>query len=840
MASEPTPFWTLSLEALLHDLQTMDEGLSEEEVRRRLDAIGFEQFPGRKGSSDLGLLLGQFKNPLVLILLSAAGLSYFLHDPIDALIILGIVLISGLLGFWQERGAAQAVKKLLAMVQVRTVVLRAGKQRVVPAAEIVAGDILLLSAGAAIPGDCRLLESNDLFVNEAPLTGETYPVEKLPGVLDPDTPLAQRSNVLFLGTNVVSGSALAVVVRIGRQTEFGKISERLRLRPPETEFERGIRRFGNLLAELTLVLVVIIFSINVFLARPVLETFLFALALAVGLTPQLLPAIISINLAHGARRMAQGKVIVKRLSAIENLGSMDVLCSDKTGTLTEGVVELAGSYDAEGKESRRVLFYAWLNAFLETGFINPIDEAIRRQHGLVAAGYEKAGEIPYDFVRKRLSVAVRADSEQLLITKGALNNVLEVCTGVETRDGRIVGLDGFRTGIEQLYREFSIQGVRTLGVACRRLDADEVIDKDLEQEMTFLGFLTFHDPPKKDVAAVVAAFRELGVTLKVITGDNQLVAAAIAPQVGLPEPRILTGPELRQMSDEALLRQVVKVDVFAEVEPNQKERILLALKKAGHVVGYMGDGINDASALHAADVGLSVDGAVDVAKEAADIVLLEKDLEVLVQGVREGRMTFVNTMKYVFMATSANFGNMFSMAGVSLFLSFLPMLPKQVLLTNLLTDFPEMAIATDGVDLEMILRPRRWDIRFIRKFMFAFGLLSSLFDFLTFAVLLFVLRAGTGQFRTGWFTESVVSASLVVLIIRTRRPFFRSRPGRYLLLATVLILGLTLALPFGPLAPVFGFEPLPVFFLLLLGGIVLLYALAAEVVKRIFYRRAGE
>ncbi len=840
MASEPTPFWTLSLEALLHDLQTTDEGLPEEEVRRRLDAIGFEQFPGRKGSSDLGLLLGQFKNPLVLILLSAAGLSYFLHDPIDALIILGIVLISGLLGFWQERGAAQAVKKLLAMVQVRTVVLRAGKQRVVPAAEIVAGDILLLSAGAAIPGDCRLLESNDLFVNEAPLTGETYPVEKLPGVLDPDTPLAQRSNVLFLGTNVVSGSALAVVVRIGRQTEFGKISERLRLRPPETEFERGIRRFGNLLAELTLVLVVIIFSINVFLARPVLETFLFALALAVGLTPQLLPAIISINLAHGARRMAQGKVIVKRLSAIENLGSMDVLCSDKTGTLTEGVVELAGSYDAEGKESRRVLFYAWLNAFLETGFINPIDEAIRRQHGLVAAGYEKAGEIPYDFVRKRLSVAVRADSEQLLITKGALNNVLEVCTGVETRDGRIVGLDGFRTGIEQLYREFSTQGVRTLGVACRRLDADEVIDKDLEQEMTFLGFLTFHDPPKKDVAAVVAAFRELGVTLKVITGDNQLVAAAIAPQVGLPEPRILTGPELRQMSDEALLRQVVKVDVFAEVEPNQKERILLALKKAGHVVGYMGDGINDASALHAADVGLSVDGAVDVAKEAADIVLLEKDLEVLVQGVQEGRMTFVNTMKYVFMATSANFGNMFSMAGVSLFLSFLPMLPKQVLLTNLLTDFPEMAIATDGVDLEMILRPRRWDIRFIRKFMFAFGLLSSLFDFLTFAVLLFVLRAGTGQFRTGWFTESVVSASLVVLIIRTRRPFFRSRPGRYLLLATVLILGLTLALPFGPLAPVFGFEPLPVFFLLLLGGIVLLYALAAEVVKRIFYRRAGE
>ncbi len=840
MASEPTLFWTLSLEALLHDLQTTDEGLSEEEVRRRLDAIGFEQFPGRKGSSDLGLLLGQFKNPLVLILLSAAGLSYFLHDPIDALIILGIVLISGLLGFWQERGAAQAVKKLLAMVQVRTVVLRAGKQRVVPAAEIVAGDILLLSAGAAIPGDCRLLESNDLFVNEAPLTGETYPVEKLPGVLDPDTPLAQRSNVLFLGTNVVSGSALAVVVRIGRQTEFGKISERLRLRPPETEFERGIRRFGNLLAELTLVLVVIIFSINVFLARPVLETFLFALALAVGLTPQLLPAIISINLAHGARRMAQGKVIVKRLSAIENLGSMDVLCSDKTGTLTEGVVELAGSYDAEGKESRRVLFYAWLNAFLETGFINLIDEAIRRQHGLVAAGYEKAGEIPYDFVRKRLSVAVRADSEQLLITKGALNNVLEVCTGVETRDGRIVGLDGFRTGIEQLYREFSIQGVRTLGVACRRLDADEVIDKDLEQEMTFLGFLTFHDPPKKDVAAVVAAFRELGVTLKVITGDNQLVAAAIAPQVGLPEPRILTGPELRQMSDEALLRQVGKVDVFAEVEPNQKERILLALKKAGHVVGYMGDGINDASALHAADVGLSVDGAVDVAKEAADIVLLEKDLEVLVQGVREGRMTFVNTMKYVFMATSANFGNMFSMAGVSLFLSFLPMLPKQVLLTNLLTDFPEMAIATDGVDLEMILRPRRWDIRFIRKFMFAFGLLSSLFDFLTFAVLLFVLRAGTGQFRTGWFTESVVSASLVVLIIRTRRPFFRSRPGRYLLLATVLILGLTLALPFGPLAPVFGFEPLPVFFLLLLGGIVLLYALAAEVVKRIFYRRAGE
>jgi Mg2+-importing ATPase len=833
----PPAFWSISVTEMLHNLESKKEGLTSDDAQKRLALYGSNLLKPKKHSDVFTLLISQFKSPIILILFFATALSFFLHDRVDALIILLIVLVSGLLGFWQEYGASNAVEKLLSIVQIKTSAMRDGIAKEIPVEKIVPGDIVVLNAGDIIPGDCLIQESKDLFIDEAMLTGETFPVEKMVTELPAETLLSQRTNALWMGTHVVSGSATALIVHTGKETEFGKVSERLKLRPQETEFEHGIRRFGYFLMEVTLVLVVSIFAINVFLARPVLDSFLFSLALAVGLTPQLLPAIISINLSHGAKRMAQKKVIVKRLASIENFGSMNVICSDKTGTLTEGIVQLKSALDVDGNTNEKTLFYAYINAFYETGFTNPIDEAIRNYKKFDLSGYQKQDEIPYDFIRKRLTILVSHDDVHLMVTKGALQNVLDICSSVETKDGNVVDKVTAMDRIQKHFEEFSSKGFRTLGIAYKNIGSESRISKDHESGMTFLGFLILFDPPKPNILETITRLRNLGVVLKIITGDNHLVAANISQQMGLTNTKILTGPDLSHLSDSALLRKVGGVDVFAEIEPNQKERIILALKKAGNVVGYMGDGINDASALHAADVGISVESAVDVAKDAADIVLLEKGLDVLVQGVLEGRTTFANTLKYVFMATSANFGNMFSMAGISLFLPFLPMLPKQILLTNLLTDFPEMTIATDNVDDEMVNYPRRWDIKAIRKFMITFGIVSSVFDFLTFGLLLLVLHATQVQFRTGWFIESVISASLIVLVIRSRKPFFRSQPGKYLLIATLSIFAVTLILPFTPLAGIFGFSPLPLPFIMLIGLTVLFYILTAEIVKRIFYRR---
>ncbi len=836
MNQPPLAFWSLPADELLAQLQTTSQGVSSDEAGQRLARYGSNLLLPRKRSDSVALLLTQFKSPITLILLFAAGLSFFLHEHVDVFIILAIVFISGLLGFWQERGAANAIEKLLAIVQIKATVLRDRSPKEIPVEEIVPGDVIILNGGDVIPGDGLILESKDLFVNEATLTGETYPVEKSAGVLAKETQLGQRNNTLFMGTHVVSGSAKAVVVCTGTETEFGKVSERLKLRPPETEFERGVRRFGYFLMEITLLLVISIFAINTYMSRPVLEALLFSLALAVGLTPQLLPAIISVNLAHGAKRMAQQKVIVKRLASIENFGSMNVLCSDKTGTLTEGVVRVNSTLDVEGKESEKVLFYAYLNAFFETGFTNPIDSAIRNYRQFDVSGCRKLDEVPYDFIRKRLSILVSKDDKHLMVTKGALQNVLAVCSSAETSDGKIVDMATVRDRIQQCFEEQSSKGLRILGVAYRDVGSDPLITKDHEKAMIFSGFLVLFDPPKPGIIDTINQLDHLGISLKIITGDNKLVTSNVSLQVGFSNPQILTGSDLRSMSDEALLKRVNDIIIFAEVEPNQKERIILALKKNGNVVGYIGDGINDASALHASDVGISVDSAVDVAKDAADIVLLEKDLGVLVQGVREGRMTFANTLKYVFMATSANFGNMFSMAGVSLFLPFLPLLPEQILLTNLMTDIPEMTIAMDSVDVEMIDHPRRWNIGFIRNFMLVFGILSSVFDYLTFGALLFILQAAQDQFRTGWFIESVISASMIVLVIRTKKPFFKSTPGKYLFTATLLIVVSALIFPFIPIGKVFGFSQLPVSFLVLMGAIVGLYVIAAEMMKSVFYR----
>lgn len=836
-------FWSIPVEDVCTELGAAKDGLSGQKAKEKLSEFGPNSIKPLKSNSTLQLLIAQFKSPIIIILFFAIGLSFFLKDTVDAFIILTIVLISGLLGFWQEHGANDAVSKLLEVVKIKSVVLRDGKQVTVPVEDLVPGDVVLLKAGAVVPADCLLLESDSLNVDEATLTGETYPVEKQVGVVALDVALNARKNALWMGTHVISGTASAIIISTGKDTEFGKISERLKLKPMETEFERGVRRFGYFLMEVTFILVFVIFAINMLLKRPALDSFLFSLALAVGLTPQLLPAIISINLAHGAKMMAKGKVIVKRLASIENFGSMDVLCSDKTGTLTDGTVRLQSAIGVSGKESDKVFLYAYLNASFESGFINPIDEAIRTFKTIDVKGYVKLDEHPYDFIRKRLSIMLSepvTDSEtkqiHVMITKGALTNVLAVCTQAEMEEGKIVDIKEVSASIEKEFEEYSGKGLRTLGVAYKWISEKSTIKDEREEDMVFLGFLTLFDPLKENIVKTVNDLKALGVQLKIITGDNKLIAASIVSQMGIKDARILTGPEIHKISDRALVNQVGGVAVFAEVEPNEKERIIIALKKAGFVVGYMGDGINDASALHAADVGISVDSAVDVAKEAADIVLLEKDLGVLINGVKAGRITFANTLKYVFMATSANFGNMFSMAGASLFLPFLPLLPKQILLTNLLTDFPEMAIASDTVDQDMIMQPRKWNIAFIRKFMLTFGLISSLFDYATFGVLLLVFRSSDVQFRTGWFIESVISASIIVLVIRTRKPFYKSVPGRYLMIATACVAVTAMTIPYTPLAGLLGFAPISPLILLTIGGIAVIYIVITEIAKKFFYK----
>jgi len=843
------PFWSAPIETILAELVARPDGLTQIEADRRLLRLGPNRRSDTRAITPLGLLLNQFRSPLVLLLLFAMTLSLFLGETTDGVIVLAIVLGSALLGFFQEYRAGHAVAKLLAVIQTRVTVLRDGREVDLPQDVLVPGDVVVLAAGAAVPADCRILRSTDLFVDESTLTGESYPAEKGAADLPGDTPLAKRSNALFQGSHVVSGTGRAVVVQTGAHTVFGEIAERLRLRPPETEFERGLRRFGGMLIQITMLLVIAIFGINVYLNRPVVDSFLFALALAVGLTPELLPAIVSLTLARGAQQMAASHVIVRRLNSIEDFGSMNVLCSDKTGTLTEGVVRLHAALDVDGHASDEVLLYSQLNAVFESGFPNPIDEALRRQPCPDLAAYAKVDEVPYDFIRKRLSVVVErttpsADTcRHTMITKGALRNVLEACVDAQTNIGpggaRTVPIAEVRAPMQERFEAYSEQGYRVLGVAVRDVTDDPIIDKDDEQQMTFIGFLLLEDPPKAGALDAIVELRQLGVALKIITGDNRLVAGRMGRHMGLERPTVLTGEELHALSDTALLQRAGEVDIFAEIEPNQKERILAALRKAGNVVGYLGDGINDASALHTADVGISVESAVDVAKEAADIVLLERDLGVLAQGVRLGRQTFANTLKYVFITTSANFGNMVSMAGASLFLPFLPLLPKQILLNNFLSDVPSMTIATDRVDREQVDRPRRWDIRFIRNFMLVFGLVSSVFDYVTFGALLYWLRATEREFQTGWFLESLMTELFIVLVIRTRRPFFRSRPGTVLLAATLVVAGATIFLPYTPLGALFGFVPLSPLLILLLLGISGGYLVASELVKGWFFRRFG-
>ena len=833
----PDKYWETEIDELLQQLETSYSGLSEDEAKRRLSVFGHNILKKKKKKTRLSLFLNQFKSPIILILIFASIVSAILKDFTDTAIIFAIIVASDFLSFIQEYSATNAVEKLLQTVKTKAMLFREGKKKEIFMDEIVPGDIVLLSAGDIVPADCVILEAKDFFVNEAILTGETFPVEKGLKSSTLGHPLTQRNNCVFMGTNVESGTAATVVVKTGSDTEIGKIADRLALKVPETDFERGVRRFGYLLMEVTLILILIVFAVNVYFHHPVIEALMFSLALAVGLTPQLLPAIISVNLSKGSQAMSKKGVIVKRLASIENFGTMDILCTDKTGTLTEGKVYLHKYLDINGNRSGRILLYAYLNASFQTGLKNPIDEAIVSFEKQETSGYEKVDEIPYDFMRRRLSVVVKEHgSGNILIAKGALRSIIEVCRYVEF-EGKEHEISLYIDDINGLYHKWSENGLRILGLAYKRVEEKKSYNKTDESEMILLGFLLFLDPPKGDARQMVSDLSRHGIELKIITGDNRFISRYTAESVGFPVKGLLTGDELDRMSDEAMLHAVENVNIFAEVDPNQKEKIILSLKKLGHVVGFMGDGINDATAIHAADVGISVNTAVDVAKEAAEIVLLEKELGTLKDGVVEGRKTFANTLKYVFMATSANFGNMFSVAGASLFLPFLPMLPKQILLTNFLTDFPEMTIATDKVDEELIKKPMRWDINFIKRFMIFFGLLSSVFDYITFGVLLFILKADPVLFRTGWFIESVLSASFIVLIIRTKKPFYRSRPGEYLFITTMMIAFVTIALPLLPFSSLLGFRSVPISFLFVLSIILIFYIMLAEFGKRVFYKK---
>ena len=815
----------------------MPVGLSAAEARRRLTTYGRNELRTHRSLSRLRVLAHQLRSPLLLLLLFAAGVSIATGEMVDAGIVLVIVGATVLIGANREYSAEAAAVALRARIRTQTTAVRDGQPIKVPIEEVVPGDVVLLAAGSLVPADCIVLEATDFFVSEAVLTGESFPAEKRAGRPDGDDPLADRDGAVFLGTSVSSGTARCLVVATGARTAFGGIAAHLVLRPPDTAFERGMTRFGYLLTIAMLAMVLLVFIAHVLRGRPAGETLLFSIALAVGLSPELLPAILTVNLSRGAERMAGRGVLVRRLAAIENLGSMDILCTDKTGTLTEGVVKLDGAFDVLGNPSSEVLELAAVNAALETGVASPLDDAILAAQRPDLAAWSKRAEIPFDFVRKRVSVVADGPHGRQLITKGAFHHVLEAAARLP--GGRPLDAAA-REELTHRYRAWSERGVRVLAVATRSLSAQASFRRDDERDLELVGFLTFLDRPKEGAAEAIAQLARLGVSVKLITGDGTQVAQHVAGLVGLPVERVLTGGELGRMDDLTLWQAADRTDLFAEVDPNQKERIILALKKKGHVVGFLGDGVNDAPAMHSADTSLSVDSAVDVARAAADFVLLERHLDVIRSGIEEGRRTFANTLKYLLITMSANLGNMTSMAVASLFLPFLPLLAGQILLNNILSDVPAIGLASDSVDEELVARPRRWDMRFIVRFMLEFGFLSSLFDLLTFAGLLWLFDAGPAAFRTGWFVESLLTELVVVMVMRTRRPFLTSRPGRLLLVSTALVAALAVALPYLPAAGLLGFVPLPAPLVAGLALVTMSYVLATEVLKHWFYRARSD
>ena len=817
-----------------------DTGLSNAEAAILLKRHGANEIKPVRQRNIAIQFLTHFYNPLILVLLIAISISALNGDEVSALIIGVIILMSVTLDFIQEFRAGQAAAKLAAQVAVTATVLRDGKLCEIPVARLVPGDIISLSAGDLVPADGQLLEAKDLFINQSQLTGEAYPVEKradAPVSADPWD--LEAKTAIFMGSTVISGAARARIIRTGQTTALGQIAGSLEKPPPPTAFELGIRQFGMLIMRFTFLLVLFTLLVNVVLHRPLLESFLFAVALAVGLTPELLPMVVSVTLTRGALRMAALKVIVKRPSAIQDMGAMDILCTDKTGTLTEAKIHLEHHVNASGQGSQRVLQLAYLNSYFESGLKSPLDDAILQHRDIAIAGWQKIDEVPFDFERRRVSVLVEHEEDRILAVKGAPEDILNLCTQYEDGTGAIVALDETaRQSIDQLLDRFGNDGFRVLGIAWRKVAPDQAyaVVTD-ESELVFAGLAAFLDPPKISAGPVLTALQASGVQVKILTGDNERVTRYICNQLNLPVTGVLTGKEIAAMQDDALLARVEEVNLFCRVNPAQKNRVLLALKARKHVVGYLGDGINDAPSLHTADIGISVDGAVDVAKQAASMIMLEHDLKVLHAGVIEGRRTFGNVMKYIMMATSSNFGNMFSMAASTLFLPFLPLLPLQILLNNLLYDLSEITLPMDNVDREDLAQPSHWDMNFIRNFMMTIGPISSLFDFVTFYLLIAVFDADETLFRTGWFVESIATQVLVIFIIRTRRNPFRSHPNRWLTATSLSIVAIAMLLPLSPIAEYLGFTTLPALFFGFLTVLIVIYLLTVEYCKQWFYKR---
>ena len=805
-------------------------GLRSDEAARRLMRFGANALQTAPSALVAREALGALINPLMLVLLVSSGVAASVGELVDATIIVVMVLLSVALNVVQSSRSRSAAERLRHSVAPTATVIRDGVWRELPRGDLVPGDVVRLAAGDLVPGDATLMESRDLHVQEAALTGESLPAEKESAPTG-HAELTARNRV-FLGTSVVTGAATAVITATGRHTSFGEIAERLRERAPATEFDRGMTRLGTLITRTVLFLVLFLMVVSVALHRDPLESLLFAVALAVGLVPEFMPMITSVTLASGAVRMARAKVIVRHLAAIQNLGSIDILCSDKTGTLTVGEMALEQSIDLQGGTRPEVLSLAHLNSQFETGIRSPLDLAILRAAPASADDNEKLDEMPFDFERRRSSIVVRRGAERLLVCKGAPESLAECCdryaVGMETR-----ALDDTARGaLRERVHALGAQGLRVLGVAWRTVTPHASYGKADEHDLIFSGLLAFSDPPLPDAARTIASLRELGVTVKILSGDEAAVARSVCDRTGVDASRIVVGDEIDRMSDAGLAHVAEQVSVFARVSPQQKNRILLALKSRRHVVGYLGDGINDAPSLHTADVGISVSTAVDVAKETADIILLERGLGVLQAGILEGRRAFGNVTKYLLMSTSSNFGNMFSMAIASLVLPFLPMLPTQILLNNFLYDLAQVAIPTDHVDDAYTRRPQRWNMRALRRFMITVGPISSVFDFITFGALLLIFRATEAAFHTGWFIESLVTQTLVLFVIRSPRSAFRSKPSRALVWTVAGAVTLGVALPFTPLALPLGFVTPPALFL---GFVVLVtvgYLACLELVKR--------
>jgi Mg2+-importing ATPase len=837
-SSAPTALATDPLDRVLERLGVTPDGLSGAEAERRLAVHGPNEPARPRRWARLGELFTFLANPLVLILLLASLVSALLGDVTNAVIIAAVVSLSIALNFAQSYRSQHAAARLRDVVAPTATVRRDGRWGELPRRLLVPGDVIRLAAGDRVPADARLIQTRDLHVQQAALTGESLPVEKEARDLDTaPVLLAESPNLIFLGTSVVSGTAEAVVVATGAATAFGEIAARLETRPPETEFERGTRRFALLIMRTVVFLVLFAFLASAALHRPPLQSFLFAIALAVGLTPEFLPMITTITLAQGAVYMARRRVIVKHLAAIEDFGSLDILCSDKTGTLTRGEMTLEQSLDPLGHPAPEPLRLAALNSAHETGIRSPLDAAILARMTPGDDTARKVDEIPFDFERRRVSVIVDTAGRRLLITKGAPESVLGVCTALE-QDGDRHALDAEALArCHTTYETLSAAGARVLAVAVREMPPQAAYRIADEQALTLVGFLTFTDPLMPDVAEAIAGLERDGVSVKILTGDNELVARHICAEAGLDASELVLGQDLDRMSEAALGPVAERTHVFARVSPAQKTRVLLALKRNHHVVGFLGDGINDAPSLHAADVGISVANAVDVAKDAADLILLERDLRILREGIRQGRRAFANVMKYILMGTSSNFGNMFSIAGAVLVLPFLPMLPTQILLNNFLYDLAQVTIPTDRVDDAALARPQRWNPRVIRDFMLLIGPISSIYDFLTFGVLLRIFHASERLFHTGWFVESLATQTLVLLVIRTQGNPLRSQPSRPLVVTSLLVVLIGLGLPFSPLADPLGFVPLPPAFFVFLVGATVTYLGLVEVVKRRVARR---